>query len=165
MKKQKQQTDVIVQITDLCKKYKGADKFAITNINMECRAGEIVGLLGKNSRRFLHDVRMVGLQGKIGVEFFVGHRDHAVLFGHIHHLASGNMLDLSKICTWWSFPCLLVYIIRSRIGMSTNDACKISAFAHSLPLMRPRAFFSKRLTWAWLMPISFATSTCVLPER
>ncbi len=48
MKKQKQQTDVIVQITDLCKKYKGADKFAITNINMECRAGEIVGLLGKN---------------------------------------------------------------------------------------------------------------------
>ena len=48
MKKQKQQTDVIVQITDLCKKYKGADRFAITIINMKCRAGEIVGLLGKN---------------------------------------------------------------------------------------------------------------------
>ena len=136
----------------------GHDKFADLDLGQ-------VRLLGKNSRRFFHDVRMVGLQGKIGVEFFVGHRDHAVLFGHIHHLASGNMLNLSKICTWWSFPCLLVYIIRSRIGMSTNDACKISALAHSLPLMRPRAFFSRRLTWAWLMPISFATSTCVLPER
>ena len=27
------------------------------------------------------------------------------------------------------------------------------------------AAFSRRLTWAWLMPISFATCVCVLPFR
>lgn len=38
----------IVEIKGLSKKYRKAKKFAIDEINIECRAGEIVGLLGKN---------------------------------------------------------------------------------------------------------------------
>ena len=36
---------------------------------------------------------------------------------------------------------------------------------HSCFLMRSSAFFSRRLTCAWLIPISPATSTCVLPAK
>ena len=38
----------IVEIKGLSKKYKNAKSFAIEGINLECNAGEIVGLLGKN---------------------------------------------------------------------------------------------------------------------
>ena len=38
----------IVEIKGLSKKYRKAKSFAIDEINLECHAGEIVGLLGKN---------------------------------------------------------------------------------------------------------------------
>lgn len=38
----------VVKIRELCKKYGKSQDYAIENINIDCRAGEIVGLLGKN---------------------------------------------------------------------------------------------------------------------
>lgn len=92
-----------------------------------------IGLPGKNSRGSFDDIRVVGRQGKIGVELFFGHRDHAAFFGRIHHLILGNRLNLNKICARWSFPYLLVYIIRSRIEMSTNEVCEISTVFTACP--------------------------------
>ena len=40
--------DLIVEIKGLYKKYAKAADFVIHDINIECRSGEIVGLLGKN---------------------------------------------------------------------------------------------------------------------
>lgn len=40
--------EIIVEIKDLSKKYRKSSEYAIKHINLECRAGEIVGLIGKN---------------------------------------------------------------------------------------------------------------------
>jgi ABC-2 type transport system ATP-binding protein len=45
---QKTDRKKIVEIKGLSKKYKKANKYAIEGINVDCYAGEIVGLLGKN---------------------------------------------------------------------------------------------------------------------
>ena len=40
--------DVIVKIEGLYKKYAKAKAYAVTDLSLECRAGEIVGLIGRN---------------------------------------------------------------------------------------------------------------------
>ena len=46
----------------------------------------------------------------------------------------------------------------------TRGSCYCGFCFIYLPLIRRRAVFSSRLTWAWLMPISDATSIWVLPS-
>ncbi len=42
------ETEKVVEISGLCKRYGKASNYAITDINITCNSGEIVGLLGKN---------------------------------------------------------------------------------------------------------------------